>query len=45
MTTSALITMLAAWFIITFLMLQFLTKVIKTPQEKEDRERPDSEGG
>lgn len=39
MTTSALITMLTAWFFITFLMLRFLIKVIKTPQEKDSEEK------
>jgi len=41
MTTSALITMVVAWTVITFLMVRFLIKVIKTPQEKEDVERDD----
>lgn len=44
MTTAAWITMLSAWTIITYLMLRFLIKVIKTPQEKESREKPANEG-
>ena len=38
MSTSALITMITAWTIITFLMLRFLIKVIRTPQEKDTPE-------
>ena len=36
MKTSALITMLVAWGYMTFFMLRFLIKVIRTPQEKDD---------
>jgi|GEM_PF-1545242 len=36
MTTSALITMLTVWAIVTFFMLRFLFKVIKTPQSKDN---------
>jgi hypothetical protein len=38
MSTSALITMITAWTIIIFLMLRFLIKVIRTPQEKDSAE-------
>lgn len=34
MTTSALITMLGAWIVITYFMVKFFLKVLKTPQEK-----------
>jgi hypothetical protein len=40
MTTSALCTMITAWAIITFLMLKFLIRVIRTPQEKDSTEEP-----
>jgi hypothetical protein len=35
MTTSAWITMLTAWTIITYFMLRFFIKVVRTPQEKK----------
>lgn len=34
MTTSALIIMLGAWIVITYFMVKFFLKVLKTPQEK-----------
>jgi hypothetical protein len=35
MTTSALITMIGSWLVITFFTFRFFLKVLKTPQEKE----------
>lgn len=35
MSMPAVIMMLCSWFIITFFMLKFFIKVIKTPQKEE----------
>lgn len=35
MSTSALIIMLTAWFIIAFFTIRFFLKVLRTPQEKD----------
>ncbi len=35
MTTSALITMISTWAVITFFTIRFFLKVLKTPQEKD----------
>lgn len=35
MTTTALVTMIVAWTLITFLMLRFLIKVIRLPMKNE----------
>jgi hypothetical protein len=35
MTTSALVTMISSWGVITFLTVRFFLKVLKTPQEKD----------
>lgn len=34
MTTSALITLLATWSVVSFYTVRFFLKVLKTPQEK-----------
>jgi len=35
MSTSALITMITAWAVISFFTIRFFLKVLKTPQEKD----------
>lgn len=35
MTTSALVTMIASWTVISFFTIRFFLKVLKTPQEKD----------
>ena len=35
--------MLSVWAVVTFFMLRFLIKVIKTPQEKKDTEGTENE--
>jgi hypothetical protein len=35
MTTSALITMITTWAVITFFTARFFLKVLRTPQEKD----------
>jgi heme/copper-type cytochrome/quinol oxidase subunit 2 len=45
METSALITMLTAWIVISFLMIYFLVKVLRTPMRKNTQEddQPDAD--
>ncbi len=35
MTTSALVTMISAWTVISFYTIRFFLRVLKTPQEKD----------
>lgn len=35
MSTSALITMITSWTVISFFTIRFFLKVLKTPQEKD----------
>lgn len=39
MSTSALVTMIITWSIISYFTIRFFLKVLKTPQEKENSEK------